>query len=92
MLEKFNWIYSINLFSSSDLFEHLMWFDDFKIFMMKVDYKIETVNFIDIILLNELNVVNIIIFVDDFILNRWLSILRIEREIEIIILVIHISL
>ena len=41
---------------------------------MKVDYEVEAVNCIDIILSDELNVVNVIVFVFDFILKRWLSI------------------
>ena len=38
--------------------------------MIKVDYKVEAVNCVDIILSDELNVVNIIVFVFDFILKR----------------------
>ena len=37
---------------------------------MKVDYKIKTVNCVDIILSNELNVVNIVVFIFNFILKR----------------------
>ena len=47
-----------------------MCLDDFEIFIIKVDYKVEAVNCVDIILLNKLDVVNIIIFIFDFILKR----------------------
>ena len=38
--------------------------------MMKIDYKVETVNYVDIVLSNELNVINVVVFVFDFILKR----------------------
>ena len=38
--------------------------------MIKVDYKVETVNYVDIFLSNEFNIINVIIFVFDCKLKR----------------------
>ena len=38
--------------------------------MMKVDYKVETINCVDIILSDEFNVINVVVFVFNFVLKR----------------------
>ena len=38
--------------------------------MIKVNYKVEAVNCVDIILSNKLKIINIIIFIFDFVLKR----------------------